>query len=90
MSIGMAPNGYCADTRTFRGGQVAAQGTRRANATTDPMVADSPFQLLYNSELKRMGRVGVEPTTLGLKGPCSTAELPARRNLAVPSGPINA
>ena len=37
-----------------------------------------------------MGRVGIEPTTLGLKGPCSTAELPARRNVAAAWGPINA
>jgi hypothetical protein len=28
-----------------------------------------------------VGRVGIEPTTLGLKVPCSTAELPARRKL---------
>ncbi len=28
-----------------------------------------------------MGRVGIEPTTLGLKGPCSAAELPARWNV---------
>ena len=29
-----------------------------------------------------MGRVGIEPTTLGLKGPCSAAELPARAKVA--------
>jgi hypothetical protein len=28
-----------------------------------------------------MGRVGIEPTTLGLKVPCSAAELPARSKL---------
>jgi hypothetical protein len=28
-----------------------------------------------------MGRVGIEPTTLGLKVPCSAAELPARMKL---------
>lgn len=28
-----------------------------------------------------MGRVGIEPTTLGLKVPCSATELPARTKL---------
>ena len=33
-------------------------------------------KLLHINQLY-MGRVGFEPTTKGLKGPCSTAELPA-------------
>lgn len=37
-----------------------------------------------------IGRVGIEPTTLGLKGPCSTAELPARVKLAAQPPRFNA
>ena len=32
--------------------------------------------------LKMVGRVGFEPTTNGLKGRCSTTELPTRKSLA--------
>src|SRR5688572_9182656 len=43
-----------------------------------------------------VGRVGIEPTTLGLKGPCSTPELPAREKdsgnmpISQPKTPVQA
>ena len=45
--------------------------------------------MLVTAWLEEMGRVGIEPTTLGLKGPCSTAELPARGNLAESAAYLN-
>ena len=39
------------------------------------------FQFAARAFFIGIGRAGVEPATLGLKGPCSTTELPARVNL---------
>ena len=62
---------------------VCDQGQRVASSTS----ADSLYENRLHNNIcceayfSIMGRVGVEPTTLGLKGPCSTTELPALRKI---------
>lgn len=61
------------------------RNTRMANMLVRHLAAVAPTTTTPKSTsatiMRRMlvGRVGIEPTTIGLKDRCSTAELPARR-----------
>ena len=68
-------------------------GAREPVGTVDPMglapesLADRPADKEKTDAVSAVSQVGIEPTTRGLKVPCSTTELLARISLEFTKSP---